>query len=155
MNKTEQRPLLTKQSLQEAIKAFIVLSNILKVSPGGYATGEIGEQYARLYYDVNLVKNRSEKAIDAYTKDGKTVQIKTHSFTSDRTTINFPTEKVDYVLIFYIKENGEIEEIYNGSWELINKNFKLKSMQNTTVCALTRSKIKKLNPKSIPLRYGD
>lgn len=84
----------------------------------GHLVGRIGEVMAAYYYGVELYK-ASEKGYDGEV-DGKRVQIKI----SQQDNIVIPHEP-DYLIVMYLRKNGDIFEVYNGpgklAWDIASK----------------------------------
>jgi len=88
-------------------------------TPDGHLVGSIGEVYAAEKYGLALLETNSEKH-DARSADGRLIQIKITQ--TDRVSIY---SEPDYLLVMKMKNDGTIEEVYNGKgavpWESAGK----------------------------------
>lgn len=84
----------------------------------GHLVGSIGEVMAAYYYGIELYK-ASEKGYDGEV-DGRRVQIKI----SQQDNIVIP-HKPDFLIVMYLRKNGDIFEVYNGpgklAWDIASK----------------------------------
>ena len=76
---------MTKYKLPEEIRYLVHARNQLRqryqasgldFTPDGNLVGDLGEAVATELFDLTLVETRGTKGIDAYAKDGRSVQIK-------------------------------------------------------------------------------
>ena len=88
-------------------------------TPDGHLVGSIGEVYAAEKYGLTLLEASSEKH-DARSADGRLIQIKITQ--TDRVSIY---SEPDYLIVMKMKNDGTIEEVYNGKgsapWENAGK----------------------------------
>jgi len=139
------------QSINDAVKHIIATvfsaQNALRdLAPDyrwagmGNLLGDYGEFICINHYDLEKAPAGS-KDYDALTKDGKTVQIKTNHAAS---TIGF-RGKADLMLVVYVADDGEFEELYYGDFQLVKDNSNYGARDNKH--SITISKLKKLmNP---------
>lgn len=73
----------------------------------GHLVGSIGEVMAAYYYGINLYTASAETHDGEV--DGKKVQIKISQ--QDNLVIN---HEPDYLIVLYLRKNGDIFEVYNG-----------------------------------------
>lgn len=85
--------------------------------------GDIGELIASKYYSLALCDTKNEKAIDGVDALGREWQIKV-SFTESRTNINCPKLPVYGYLALKVHEDGTVEEVYNGPWEIVLNDYR-------------------------------
>ena len=90
-----------------------------RFTPDGHLVGSIGEVYAAEKYGLTLLEASSEKH-DARSADGRLIQIKITQ--TDRVSIY---SEPDYLIVMKMKNDGTIEEVYNGKgsapWENAGK----------------------------------
>ena len=90
-----------------------------RFTPDGHLVGSIGEVYAAEKYGLALLETGSEKH-DARSADGRLIQIKITQ--TDRVSIY---SEPDYLIVMKMKNDGTIEEVYNGKgsapWENAGK----------------------------------
>ena len=84
--------------------------------------GDVGELVATNLYDLKLCDTKNEKGFDGIDSLGRQWQIKA-SFTEGRTNINCPKLPVFGYLALKIHEDGTVEEVYNGPWEIVLKDY--------------------------------
>ena len=84
-----------------------------KFTLDGHLLGSIGEMYSKLSYDIELYKP-STKGHDGKLKSNAEVQIK---ITQGKNIVL--SSKPEHLIILSLKNDGEIEEIYNGSGDLV------------------------------------
>ena len=104
----------------------------------GNLLGDYGEFICINHYELEKAPSGS-KDYDALTKDGKTVQIKTNHAAS---TIGFRGE-ADLMLVVYVADDGEFEELYYGDFQLVKDNSNYGARDNKH--SITISKLKKLS----------
>ena len=140
------------QSINDAVKHIIATvfsaQNALRdLAPEyrwagmGNLLGDYGEFICINHYDLEKAPPGS-KDYDALTKDGKTVQIKTNHASS---TIGFRGE-ADLMLVVYVADDGEFEELYYGHFQLVKDNSNYGARDNKH--SITISKLKKLTDKN-------
>ena len=103
----------------------------------GNLLGDYGEYICISHYELEKAPSGS-KNYDALTKDGKTVQIKTNHAAS---TIGFRGE-ADLMLVVYVADDGEFEELYYGDFQLVKNNSSYGARDNKH--SITISKLKRL-----------
>ena len=103
----------------------------------GNLLGDYGEYICINHYELEKAPTGS-KNYDALTKDGKTVQIKTNHAAS---TIGFRGE-ADLMLVVYVADDGEFEELYYGDFQLVKDSSSYGARDNKH--SITISKLKKL-----------
>ena len=90
-----------------------------RFTPDGHLVGSIGEVYTAEKYGLTLLEASSEKH-DARSADGRLIQIKITQ--TDRVSIY---SEPDYLIVMKMKNDGTIEEVYNGKgsapWENAGK----------------------------------
>lgn len=84
----------------------------------GHLVGSIGEVMASYYYGISLYT--ASAPVHDGEVDGRKVQIKITQ--QDNIVIN---EEPDYLIVLYLKKNGDVYEVYNGRgkepWESASK----------------------------------
>lgn len=101
--------------LSDKIKELYKITNELeneypgrKFTPDGHLVGSIGEVIVAENYGLELLPN-STKTHDAFSKDGKYVQIKATQVKG----IAISSEP-DFIIVIQIQSDGSWNEIYNG-----------------------------------------
>lgn len=118
----------SKEKVREALRIYKdMVSEVEKLEKlfsgrsftlDGHLIGSIGEAAAVYYYGITLVET-NKKAIDGVYQD-KTVQIKTVQ--QDSVSLDFSNIKEpDYLLVLYLNKSGNVYEVYNGPWDIIQK----------------------------------
>ena len=119
-------------------------------TPDGHMVGSLGEAVASEWYDIELYE-ASHPVHDAFTPDGKQVQIKATQ--SDKIGIG---DEPQCLIVLKLGRDGEFTEIYNGpgkdAWEAAGKR------QKTGQCHITLSKLKAISEridesKRVPRRH--
>jgi hypothetical protein len=77
-------------------------------TPDGHLVGSLGEVLASHYYDLQLLPCSTE-CHDAKAPDGRLVQVKATQ--GDRVALRAEPQ---HLLVILLKQDGTIEEIYNG-----------------------------------------
>lgn len=103
----------------------------------GNLLGDYGELVAVSQYDLSLAPPGSD-GFDAYTQDGKTVQIKANHSSG---TIGFRGE-AELLLVLGIKSDGTSEEIYYGDFSIVSSASSFSQRDNKRTISV--SKLRKL-----------
>lgn len=114
-----------KNELKEALGNFLKSKSTLEKYYGGRKLtnfGDVGELIAANLYNLKLCETKNEKGYDGVDEFGRQWQIKA-SFTESRTNINCPKLPVFGYLALKIHEDGTVEEVYNGPWETVLKDY--------------------------------
>jgi len=77
----------------------------------GLLVGDIGEAYAVAHFDLHPL-GETRKVHDFKTSDGKKVQVKITQ--KKRLGLGLSAPTFDYLLAFFLTEDGNIELLYNG-----------------------------------------
>lgn len=131
-------------SIPEALKQLqTIVVNLQQAYPkkrftlDGRLVGDLGEVLAESVYDINLFTGL-EKHYDAICPDGRLVQIKT----TLKDSLTFPCDHIpDYYLGIKILPDGNCQEIFNGSGDLVYELVKNRK--------LTKSNLHSISIKSL------
>ena len=120
-----------------------------KFTIDGHLIGSIGEVIVKEAFDLDLEKS-STPVIDAKTKDGKTVQIKTTTTNRVAFSVHKDTNEIPhYVIVIRIEKEGEKsgnpELIYNGLGEVVFEELRKRSPQKNGQIQISLSTLRKLN----------
>ncbi len=107
----------------------------------GNVLGDYGECIAIDHYNLKKAPGSSD-GFDAYTKDGKTVQIKANHAANQ---IGY-RGKADLMLVLSIKDDGSWNEIYFGDFQTVLKYSKWSARDSKHT--ITISKLKKILKES-------
>ena len=99
--------------------------------------GDYGESVCIENYNLTKAPAGSD-GFDATTEDGRTVQIKTNHAAS---SIGF-REDADLMLVIYVADDGEFEELYFGDFKKVRDNSSYSARDNKQ--PITISKPRKL-----------
>lgn len=132
-----------EQALKAVNRIYEAVAELEQLYPGrhftpdGHMVGSLGEVVASEWYDIELYE-ASHPVHDAFTSDGKQVQIKATQ--SDKIGIG---DEPQYLIVLKLGRNVELTEIYNGpgkdAWKVAGKR------QKTGQCHITLSKLKALS----------
>ena len=103
----------------------------------GNLLGDYGEYVCIENYHLTKAPAGSN-GFDATTEDGRTVQIKTNHAAS---SIGFRGD-ADLMLVIYVADDGEFEELYFGDFNKVKDNSSYSARDNKQ--SITISKLKKL-----------
>ena len=103
----------------------------------GNLLGDYGEYICIEKYNLNKAPAGSD-GFDALTEDGQTVQIKTNHAAS---SIGFRGD-ADLMLVIYVGDDGEFEELYYGDFKKVKDNSSYSARDNKQ--SITITKLKKL-----------
>ena len=103
----------------------------------GNLLGDYGEYVCIENYNLTKAPAGSD-GFDATTEDGRTVQIKTNHAAS---SIGF-REDADLMLVIYVADDGEFEELYFGDFKKVRDNSSYSARDNKQ--PITISKPRKL-----------
>ena len=103
----------------------------------GNLLGDYGEYICIEKYNLNKAPAGSD-GFDAITEDGQTVQIKTNHAAS---SIGFRGD-ADLMLVIYVGDDGEFEELYYGDFKKVKDNSSYSARDNKQ--SITITKLKKL-----------
>jgi len=103
----------------------------------GNLLGDYGELVAVSQYNLSLAPSGSD-GFDAYTQDGKTVQIKANHSSG---TIGFRGE-ADYLLVLKVNSDGSSEEMYFGPFALVSAASSFSKRDNKRT--ISTAKLRKL-----------
>ena len=110
----------------------------------GHLVGSIGEVMAAYYYGIELYRASAE--IHDGEIEGRKVQIKISQ--QDDIVIN---HEPDYLIVLYMKKNGNIYEVYNGQgklpWESHNnRHMRVNKLMELDKDVVEAEQIKRINP---------
>ena len=124
-----------------------------RFTPDGHLVGSIGEVYTAEKYGLTLLEASSEKH-DARSADGRLIQIKITQ--TDRVSIY---SEPDYMIVMKMKNDGTIEEVYNGKgavpWENAGKvqkngqrSISIRKLISLNLAVSSEDRIRKIGKKS-------
>ena len=140
----------------DLIKATKRLNSLFEgrpFTPDGHLVGSIGEVVAEYIYGLKL-ERCSTPQIDAFTRDGRSVQIKLTGAAGTsygfRWSSRLASEPADWLIALKLTAAG-FEEIYNGPFpvELLRGR---RDPSNGQI-SIALSKLKQLNPSSLPREH--
>jgi len=129
------------RTLFSAQRVLRALAPDYKWTYGGNLVGDFGEFLAINNYDLTLA-SRGAEGYDATDKAGCTVQVKTIHASSQ---IGF-RGKADKLLVIGVTDDGEWEEIYFGSFEVVAEQSSFSKRDNKRT--ITKTKLRKLQSSS-------
>ncbi|MGO4912050.1 DUF6998 domain-containing protein [Leeuwenhoekiella sp. W20_SRS_FM14] len=92
-----------------------------KFTLDGNLVGDIGEVLVEAAYGIKSYNQNNQTHDGGEISSGKKVQIK--SSMGNACYINMHKNPPDYVLSVHINEEGELEELYNGTFSFLKANY--------------------------------
>lgn len=136
------------QALPELLDIIQKLKSTYKIRSftlDGRLVGDIGEILAAEHFDITL-HTKQESRHDAYTSNGRLVQIK--ATLKDKLTFS-PFENLEDVTEYYlglqIREDASFDVVYNGPSRIIAEALKAKKQVNYRLHSLPVKHLKDLN----------